>query len=77
VTIGCLLYTPGEKPACRALQFWGVPPLAPETLEDLEHQYCSTGAFINCPVFRFVQERLEAMRRVTSPAEIGRAPRSP
>ena len=69
VAIECFLYACEATPACRALQAWGADPLTPDAIRTLESRYCSTGAFINCPLFRFVQERLEAMHVPVSTEE--------
>jgi len=66
--IQCLFMIRGERPPCQVLRALGAAPLLPQTQAQLEERYCTSGAFIACPVFARVERGLVEANRMRSPA---------
>ena len=72
MAIRCLFLVPGEGSSCQVLKALGALPMA-RTEACLRQRYCSSGAFIGCPVFRRVEEGLLEANQLRAPAAPDRA----
>ncbi len=72
MAIRCLFLVPGEGCSCQVLKTLGAQPMA-RTEARLRQRFCTTGAFIACPVFRRVEEGLFEANQMRAPAEPDRA----
>jgi len=68
MAIRCLFLTSSEGSSCQVLKTLGALPV-PQTQARLRQRYCSSGAFIACPVFRRVEEGLFEANLLRAPAE--------
>ena len=59
MAIGCVFYLPGED-CCEVLRAIGAVPVMVGTRGALRARYCLSGRFLACPVFRRVEQGLEA-----------------
>ncbi len=65
MAIHCLFFTPGgEGPPCQVLHALRTPPLLAATQRQLEQRYCTSGAFIGCPIFARVEAGLTEANRL-------------
>jgi hypothetical protein len=55
--IRCVFLASHERRFCQVLEMLGAPPV-PGTQKRLHERFCTSGAFIACPVFRRVEEAL-------------------
>jgi hypothetical protein len=72
MAIRCLFLIPSEGCSCQVLKALGAVPMA-RTVDRLRERYCTSGAFIGCPVFRRVEEGLLEANQLRAPAEPDRA----
>jgi hypothetical protein len=68
MAIRCLFLTPDEQCPCQVLRALGAPALQQQTQAQLQARYCSSGAFIACPVFTRVEQGLSEANRLRSAA---------
>jgi hypothetical protein len=66
MAIHCLFFTPGseKEPSCQVLRALRTPPLLARTQAQLEQRYCTSGAFIGCPIFARVEAGLTEANRL-------------
>jgi hypothetical protein len=58
----CVFPGGGRGHTCMVLEAAGAPPLSPDERIRLELSYCCSGTFIQCPIFRGIQEGLARRR---------------
>jgi hypothetical protein len=68
MAIRCLFLTPHEQCSCQVLRTLGALGLQKQTQTQLQARYCSSGAFIACPVFMRVEQGLSEANRLRSTA---------
>lgn len=68
MAIRCLFLVPDEESSCQVLKTLGAVPRSC-TEARLRQRYCTSGAFIACPVFRRVEEGLLEANQLRAPAE--------
>jgi hypothetical protein len=71
VAIRCLFHFDGGttgRSSCQVLE-WTGSHLAEPTREKLASEYCRSGAFIECPLLRWVERGLVEANRMRSEAE--------
>ncbi len=56
--IQCLFYCAQRASPCDVLAGAGLSEVPGRVLSELQERYCSTGAFIACPVLQRLQDRL-------------------
>ena len=66
MAIHCLFFTPGHaaEPSCQVLHALRTPALLQRTQSQLEQRYCTSGAFIGCPIFARVEAGLTEANRL-------------
>jgi hypothetical protein len=69
MAIRCIFYfderAGGEpRPSCQVIKCTGLPELAPPLKQRLLEDYCRSGAFIACPLFRRVERGLVKLDRL-------------
>ena len=68
MAIRCLFLVADDDAHCQVLKLLGAAPLLQSTQGQLQHRYCTSGAFIACPIFARVEQGLvEANRLRTQP----------
>jgi len=69
--VRCIFHVARHPQPCQVLEALGAQPLIGRTRKGLEQRYCICGAFVCCPIFQRVEERLERYEEQTRVCAVG------